>query len=479
MLLKMSMFFSKNTFLRNKIFVAIVLLNLLFMTLMAAFNFYRDAIKLSISKKHELAETENKVQETFAYLLNKGDFGNDNVQNNKILTDKIFEIANVNNVAISLYQLDGTLISSTRNLKNPLSKETMLHLEKTKKIVKEEKPDNKKIIFNSIAYLKLKNIPFAIISTETAANRSSVFYHFKLLIKQYFLAIIFLLVLSGYASWFISRNLTQKIDKISKSLTKTNVEYLDTPLDYDENDEIKPLVDSYNNMLVKLQEQTNTLAKTEREEAWRDMARQIAHEINNPLTPLKLSVQNFQRKYNPEDPENDEKVRNLTKVVVNQIDIISSITKAFSDFAKMPINNDSLIDVVKTVKYAVEIFPDHIIEFSTNADEVYYKIDNIYLTRVITNLVKNGIQAISHNNKKVVVDLENFENKFVISIQDNGSGIPEENRDKVFEKKFTTKATGMGLGLYMVKKIVEDYGGKIWFETEVDKIGRASCRERV
>ena len=87
------MFFSKNTFLRNKIFVAIVLLNLLFMTLMAAFNFYRDAIKLSISKKHELAETENKVQETFAYLLNKGDFGNDNVQNNKILTDKIFEIA--------------------------------------------------------------------------------------------------------------------------------------------------------------------------------------------------------------------------------------------------------------------------------------------------------------------------------------------------------------------------------------------------
>ena len=222
-------------------------------------------------------------------------------------------------------------------------------------------------------------------------------------------------------------------------------------------------------MLEKLQEQTSILARTEREEAWRDMARQIAHEINNPLTPLKLSVQNFQRKYNPDDENNEEKVRNLTQVVVNQIDIISSITKAFSDFAKMPVNNDSLIDVVKTVKYAVDIFPDHIIEFSTNAEEIYYKIDNIYLTRVITNVVKNGIQAIHHQDKKVKVEIENLEDRFFIKIQDNGSGISEENKDKVFEKKFTTKSTGMGLGLFMVKKIIEDYEGKIWFESIEDE----------
>ena len=100
--------------------------------------------------------------------------------------------------------------------------------------------------------------------------------------------------------------------------------------------------------------------------------RQVAHEINNPLTPLKLSVQNFQRKYNPDDPENEEKIRNLTQVVVHQIDIIYSIAKSFSDFAKMPTSNDTLIDVVKTIKYSVDIFPDHIIEFYTNVDELYY-----------------------------------------------------------------------------------------------------------
>lgn len=290
-----------------------------------------------------------------------------------------------------------------------------------------------------------------------------------MLAKQYFLAIIILLILSGYAAWFISKNLTKKIEAISKKLTKTNVEYLDTPIDYSENDEIKPLVESYNSMLGKLQEQTNQLAKTERGEAWREMARQVAHEINNPLTPLKLSVQNFQRKYNPDDPENEEKIRNLTQVVVHQIDIIYSIAKSFSDFAKMPTSNDTLIDVVKTIKYSVDIFPDHIIEFYTNVDELYYKIDGIYLTRIITNIVKNGIQSITHNNKKVRVEIKNKSDRFIISIEDNGSGISEENRDRVFEQKFTTKSTGMGLGLSMVKKIVEDYNGKIWFETEIDE----------
>ena len=441
------------------------------MAFMAAFNFYRESIKISISKKQELANTENKIQETFSYVIRQGKVLDEKADINKLLSSRIFEISNINNVAITIYDLDGSIISSSRNQKVKLEKSSLDYLKKNNHYLAEgvSTLDKKAVLYNSLGYLVYQNKPVAIIGIETAANKSSLFYHFKILFKQYLLAIIILFILSGYAAWYISRNLTKKIDTISKSLSKTNVEYLETPIDYNDNDEIKPLVNSYNAMLDKLQEQTNTLAKTEREEAWRDMARQIAHEINNPLTPLKLSVQNFQRKYNPEDADNDEKVKNLTKVVVNQIDIISSITRAFSDFAKMPVNNDMVIDVVKTVKYAVDIFPDHIIEFYTNADEVYYKIDNIYLTRVITNIVKNGIQSISHNDKKVIVEIENFEDKFIISVKDNGSGIPEENRDRVFEQKFTTKSTGMGLGLYMVKKIVEDYNGRIWFETEIDE----------
>lgn len=438
------------------------------MTFMAAFNFYRESVKISMSKKQELAVTEDKIQETFSYLLRQK--VSDTIDLKKLLSERIFEIANINNVYITIYDLDKKIIVSSKNNKKFLKNTILNDLALNKKNIFEDSIDEgkKNVIYNSYTYLLNKERPIAVINTETVANKTSFFYHIILLLKQYFFVIVFLLIISGYAAWFISKNLTKKIKNIAETLSKTNVEYLENPIEYTDNDEIKPLVESYNNMLIKLKEQTLILTKTEREDAWRDMARQIAHEINNPLTPLKLSVQNFQRKYNPNDANNEEKIRNLTKVVVNQIDIISSITKAFSDFAKMPINNDEKTDIIKTLKYAVEIFPDHIVEFSSNVKELFHKIDNIYLTRVITNIVKNGIQSIPHNHKKVLVHLKDSNHTFLISIQDNGSGITEDNKDKVFEKKFTTKSSGMGLGLYMVKKIVEDYGGRIWFETKTE-----------
>lgn len=444
------------------------------MITMALFNFYKDSLKIRQTKKQELISAEAKIQDTFTYILDKNkNLKSDNDKIN-LLNDRIFEISNVNNVVINIYDLDGNLIKSSRNIKNNLDASILKNLvQNNKRVIIDSKNKNRNMnenvsIHHSYNFLKADRKPVAILEVSCLSNNVSVFVHLKMLAKQYFLAVIILLILSGYAAWFISKNLTKKIEAISKKLNKTNVEYLDTPIEYCENDEIKPLVDSYNEMLGKLQKQTDQLAKTEREEAWREMARQVAHEINNPLTPLKLSVQNFQRKYKPHDPDNEEKIRNLTQVVVHQIDIIYSIAKSFSDFAKMPINNDTLIDVVKTVKYSVDIFPDHIIEFYSNADELYYKIDGIYLTRIITNIVKNGIQSIQHNDKKVRVEIKNKQDRFIISIEDNGSGIPDEYRDRVFEQKFTTKSTGMGLGLYMVKKIVEDYNGKIWFETEVD-----------
>lgn len=460
----------KNTFFRYKIFFAIVSLNLIFVTTMALFNFYKDSLRLQRAKKQELIALENKVQDTYHYILTRHSELSQKEQFLELMKDRIFEISDVNYVTISIYDFKGNFLASSRHEKEPLETSVLERLEKTKKRVIEESVQEKKGItqYHSYNYLMAENKAIAIFEVSNLGTSSSLFVHFKLLAKQYFLAIIILFILSGYAAWFISKSLTQKIDTISKKLSKTNVEYLDTPIDYSDEDEIKPLVDSYNTMLGKLQEQTHQLAKTEREEAWREMARQVAHEINNPLTPLKLSVQNFQRKYKADDPDNDEKIKNLTQVVVHQIDIIYSIAKSFSDFAKMPISNDTLIDVVKTVKYSVDIFPEHIIEFYSNVDELYYKIDGIYLTRIITNIVKNGIQSIQHNDKKVRVEIKNKPDKFTISIEDNGSGIPEEHLDRVFEHKFTTKSSGMGLGLSMVKKIVEDYHGKIWFETEVD-----------
>lgn len=469
MFLKIQMNFSVNTFLRYKIFAAIVSVNFLFMVFMGGLNFYRDSIEIKQSKKREINSIKEKIQETFVYIISQN--FNNKKRADSLIKQRVFEIANVNNVHITLYNLQGKVLASSKYQSKNLDAKTLLQLSKYPDFTKECFYNKDKGILANLSYgvIKQTNKKSIVLEVEKMTNEKSVFYYFKNLIKQFLLTIIFLVIISAYLAWYISKNLTRKIEKVAQSLEKTNVVYLETPIIYHENDEIKPLVNAYNAMLEKLQEQTLTLAKTEREEAWRDMARQIAHEINNPLTPLKLSVQNFQRKYNPDDADNVLKIKNLTQVVVNQIDIISSITQAFSEFAKLPMNKDAMVDVVKTVKYTVDIFPDHIIEFYTNAEEIYYQFDNIYLTRIITNLVKNAIQSIEQQQKKVIVKIENQEDRFIISIKDNGSGISDENKDKVFEEKFTTKSSGMGLGLYMVKQIVEDYNGKIWFETVVNE----------
>lgn len=460
--------FTQKSFLRYKIFVAIVSLNVLFMVSIAAFNFYQDSVKINSSKKQELVDIHQKIQETLSYLLLQNSHKNQLSEIKNILGERLFELANIHNVSVTVYSLSGEILVSSKYKNKALRPSFLKELMLKKKKLSEESLDDDTDLYTSYGYLYKGNVPTAIIGAETTSDKKSLFYHLLVLTKQFLLLIIFLIVISGYIAWFISKNLTKKIEQIAFSLRKTNVAYLETPIYYPEEDEIKPLVDSYNNMLVKLKEQTHILTKMEREDAWREMAKQIAHEINNPLTPLKLAVQNFQRKYNPEDPKNEEKITNLTQVVVNQIDIIASITRAFSDFAHMPVTNDKLIEVVESVRKAVEIFPENMVSFSCNVREIYYKIDHVYLSRMVTNLVKNAIQSIPHDPKKVEVQLEDSIDKFIISIKDNGSGIHEENKDRLFEKQFTTKTDGKGLGLYMVKKIVEDYGGSIWFESEKD-----------
>src|SRR5690606_19401750 len=142
------------------------------------------------------------------------------------------------------------------------------------------------------------------------------------------------------------------------------------PIVYKDKDEIKSLVDAYNEMLEKLNQQSNLMALTEREEAWREMAKQVAHEIKNPLTPMRMMIQNYVRKYDPEDPRAQEKLNDLSDTLVTQIDTMSAIAEAFSDFARMPLRKDEKIDVVDTIQTALEIFPDNIITFKSMVEEL-------------------------------------------------------------------------------------------------------------
>src|SRR5690606_18753153 len=190
--------------------------------------------------------------------------------------------------------------------------------------------------------------------------------------------------------------------------------------------------------------------------------------IKNPLTPMRLTVQSFQRKFDPNDPNINQKLNDYTQTLIQQIDTMSSVASAFSNFASMPAQQNETLNVVNAVNLALDIFNENYIEFHSTENEIFTLMDRTQLIRVITNLVKNAIQSIDENHPepKVIVSIENQNDAILISVKDNGKGISIENKTRIFEPKFTTKTSGMGLGLGIIKNIIERYKGEIWFHSQ-------------
>ena len=231
--------------------------------------------------------------------------------------------------------------------------------------------------------------------------------------------------------------------------------------------EIAILVDAYNSMIDELTESAVKLAKSEREQAWREMAKQVAHEIKNPLTPMRLTVQSFERKFNPTDENAKEKLTEYSQTLIQQIDVMSSIASAFSDFAKMPTQKRERIEVIGVVKLALDIFNENYITYQHSEKELFANLDKTQLIRIVTNLVKNADQASDNKENQIVeVKVASERNQLKITVSDNGKGISDEVKNLIFEPKFTTKSSGMGLGLPMIKNIIEAYDGTISFTSK-------------
>jgi two-component system nitrogen regulation sensor histidine kinase NtrY len=282
---------------------------------------------------------------------------------------------------------------------------------------------------------------------------------------------VLLFALSIVTAIFISNYVTKPLKLIQDKLSKIKLGKTNEPIEWKENDEIGSLVSEYNRMIAELSKSASLLAKSERESAWREMAKQVAHEIKNPLTPMKLSVQHLQRTWNDHAPDMDVKMERLTKTIIEQIDTLSNIATEFSNFAKMPKANLEKINIKELVVNTIALFHDsENLEISFEyfvLSDAFVFADKEQLLRVFNNLIKNATQAIpEQRNGKIIVTLKKNQNQFVISVSDNGNGIDERVIDKIFVPNFTTKTGGMGLGLAMVKNIVETASGKIWFETK-------------
>ncbi len=285
---------------------------------------------------------------------------------------------------------------------------------------------------------------------------------------------VLLFALSIVMAIFISNYVTKPLKLIQDKLSKIKLGTTNELIEWQEKDEIGSLVSEYNRMILELTKSAELLAKSERESAWREMAKQVAHEIKNPLTPMKLSVQHLQRIWKDHTPDMDQKMEGLTQTIIEQIDTLSTIATEFSNFAKMPKANLDKINVHKILLNSIALYTDSStiqIEYKNEIKiEPFVLADKEQLLRVFNNLIKNAIQAIPEGRKgKIEIELKK-ENKFyIISIKDNGIGISDDALDKIFVPNFTTKTGGMGLGLAMVKSIVESVDGKIWFESRSDE----------
>ncbi|MBB4807633.1 signal transduction histidine kinase [Chryseobacterium defluvii] len=395
-----------------------------------------------------------------------------------VLGNKIYEIADINKHKIVIYDLKGNyLLSSTE--KNP-TEERKVPLKIVNKLLSTNARvdttgyDKTKDATLTSSYMILENNalePIGIVYIPLYHDESAYFDVLHKYIKYILLVDIFLILLSIWMSWVTSNNLAKTITKFSDMITRiTLFENELRPIRYYKNDELNALARAYNRMILQIQDQKERLRFKASEEAWREMAKQVAHEVKNPLTPMKLTIQNFERKFDPEDPNIVEKVRQMSKTMVDQIDLIATVASAFSEFAKLPEKNNEVINLNTEVEDILRVFNDDSIFLHTNKNNIMINMDRIYLSRIITNLVTNAKQAQSDERKLIInVDVEQHQRRVMISVQDNGIGIPESIYERIFEPNFTSKSSGMGLGLSMVRKMVEDYKGEISVKSEVGK----------
>lgn len=399
----------------------------------------------------------------------------------KIFQNRIYEISSTHKLNISIFDLEGNLIvtSNTTNSfdttkeEQALSGQILEDLETlpSHRVFSNVVIDNisKETSYTYITDLKFKQI--GVLELKFSQDNSEEEKELREFMIRLAYVYLFMFLIAIALAYFLSSYITRSIKTISDKIHKTRLNKRNEKIIFSKgSSEISTLVNAYNQMIDELQESAVKLAQSEREQAWREMAKQVAHEIKNPLTPMRLSVQSFERKFNPEDSNIKEKLKEFSQTLIQQIDVMSSIASAFSDFAKMPTQKREKIDVVAVVKLALDIFDENYISYSFKEDKIIANLDKSQLIRIVTNLITNANQATEQTeNPKIEVHVSSEKHTIKIAVTDNGKGIDESVKHLIFEPKFTTKTSGMGLGLAIIKKIIEANNGSIDFVSSFGK----------
>lgn len=383
---------------------------------------------------------------------------------------------------INFYNPDGILVASSAskvyryNIIGPLMNRAALQ-----ELSKKEKPifvHNESVgQLNYVSgYMPLynnTNILLGYINVPFFPRQSSIDSEFSALLMAIINIFVVLFAFTILISVIITQIIISPLTKIRESIASMQLNKVNKPILYKGKDELAELVKEYNNKVAELEKYAFYLAQNERETAWREMAKQVAHEIKNPLTPMKLNIQHMQRSLKPNDPDFDQKLGRITHSLIEQIDTLSNITSEFSNLAKMPGSKFENFEFVHLIESVIELYND---DENTTLDFVNHlngpqlvNGDKEQLLRVLNNLVKNAQQAIpDHRHGHITIKAEMVNKRMKVSVMDNGVGIAVEQQERIFQPNFTTKSTGSGLGLAMVKNIIEQHKGTIQFQTQLD-----------
>ena len=394
---------------------------------------------------------------------------------------EIINMSRIHEANIQLFDLNGQLVyesdfnpAANKFKSERLSVETLGELKNGKSMLLEEKQiDRQRQLLSYASVTNHQQEILGFIAVPDMSLTSSIRRNVNEFIGTLLNVYIFLLLLAGSVAIAVANSITRPLVALGDNLKRIKLGQRNEQLDWENQDEVGELINNYNEMINKLENSAQLLAMTERELAWREMAKQIAHEIKNPLTPMKLSIQHMQHAIRSRPEEVDHIVGRVANTLIEQINSLSQIASEFSNFANMPTPENEKIVLNEIVASAHDLFrkrEDMDINLYVPIDEIYVFADKNHLCRVLNNLVKNAIQAIPKTRRgEINIKLFKEKDKAVILVSDNGVGIPTEMKDKVFYPNFTTKSSGTGLGLAISANIIESFNGEIYFETKINE----------
>ncbi len=418
--------------------------------------------------EEKLTSIQTSLSQTYKYSQKASDIYDAE------MADEMKKIAYNGQIDINIYDIGGSLVESTNpdifklyiasSRINPQAYHELM-FDNKKLVIKKERIASLEYyslyapIFNiNGKFIAILNIPYFLDTTNIKEDAWPII---AAIINLY----LILIILAVFGARIMSGSIARPLVMISSKMKEMKLSHKAEHIDYKIKDELGILVTAYNNMVDNLEESTQRLAQNEREQAWREMARQIAHDIKNPLTPMRLSIQHLIRLKSQNIDGWDQKFDQVASSLLEQIDILSETATEFSSFSKF-YNEDSILvnlyDLVREQYIFFNTRDDISFEYIAQTDQAMSLIKKNQISRVIVNLITNAIQAVEHKEKKVIrISLLEGENYFVISIEDNGPGVSEDNLQNLFKPNFTTKTSGTGLGLAICKNIIDQSDGTI------------------